>query len=156
MADPLATAKMVGPAVMVARWLEMVELAVPVVPEVRVALAELAAPAVSAAMVASVASAAMVVLAATPPTASTEMVALAVLAVKQVRVVSAATELPERLALRVALAEPAELLEHRVAVEMAGLQEQAEPAAPAELVVRMVLQALPAMVVTAALAEPEH
>ena len=81
------------------------------------------------------------------------MVALAVLAVKQVRVVSAATELQERLALRVALAEPAELLEHRVAVEMAGLQEQAEPAAPAELVVRMVLQALPAMVVTAALAE---
>jgi hypothetical protein len=59
---------MVGPAVMAARWLEMVELAVQVVPEVRVALAELAAPAVSAAMVASVATAAMVVLVATPPT----------------------------------------------------------------------------------------
>ena len=79
-------------------------------------------------LVASAAPEVLVVLAATPPTASTEMVVLVVLVVEQARAVKVATEaLVLRLQL-VALAEPAELLEHRVAVELVAPRGQGESA----------------------------
>ena len=84
------------------------------------------------------------------------MAALAVLAAKQVWAAPAATDLQEHLVSLVALAEPVEIPASRVSVETAGLQEQAELAAPPEWLARMVLQVWPAMVVTAATAVLER
>jgi hypothetical protein len=110
MVDQVAPAELAEQAALVAlvMWIPLAALVEPV---------ELVAPA---------ASAASVVLAATPQTVSTETVVLAVLVVEQVPVVQAATEVRLRPPLLVALAEPAELLEHRVAAEVVAPQEQAE------------------------------